>query len=178
MNEADEYFKDFLKDNTNFFKNLCSIKDFSEDNENKELATYLFDKLFENSKNSILASGKSDQIIVSELLNLNNLKENFADKISTFNEKLLSDKPWSLDYEEHLILNLILETPTDVKDILKTKYQKSYNSFEVNKNIKDFSESLGTRDSISNFREICQYRAEQYSVEMSLMKFTMTGLER
>ena len=63
--------------------------------------------------------------------------------------------------DDHLILDLILEIPTQFDDILKRKLVG--NSFEIEGKIEDFTEKLGTRKSIFEFRKTCASQAEVYA---------------
>ena len=62
--------------------------------------------------------------------------------------------------DDHLILDLILEIPTQFDDILKRKLVG--NSFEIQPKIRSFTENLGSRESIFEFRKTCSEQADQY----------------
>ncbi len=68
-----------------------------------------------------------------------------------------------MDSDDHLILDLILEIPTNFEDILKTKPGEVVDAFRNNKKIKDFSKALGDRESIFEFRKTCTDQAEIYA---------------
>ena len=53
--------------------------------------------------------------------------------------------------------------PTKFDDILKTKFNTTDNQFKVAYKIEDFTEKLGARKSIFEFRETCASQAEVYA---------------
>ena len=95
-------------------------------------------------------------------LQLKDLRENLTTKINEFKKKLLTVELSKFDTEDdHLILDLILEIPTQFDDILKRKLEG--NSFEIEDKIEDFTKKLGTRKSIFAFRKTCASQAEVYA---------------
>lgn len=153
-----DYLKSFLDENTIFLKNLANIS-ATGDNYNKGLANDLLDHLFTkmSSKNSSfgqVAKDTYDQQLID-------LRENLMQKINLFKEKLSNGRLSELDTDDdHLILDLILEIPTKFDDILKAKSEG--NRLETQPKIKSFTISLGSRESIFEFRKTCSEQADQY----------------
>ena len=162
---VEDYLKSFLNQNTSFLDKLATFSVSTDENEvkdkvkDKDLANHLLDDLFEKmaSKNS------SFGIVAQDTYNgqLQNLRENLMQKINLFKEKLSSGKLSDLETDDdHLILDLILEIPTQFDDILKRKLVG--NSFEIQPKIRSFTENLGSRESIFEFRKTCSEQADQY----------------
>ena len=60
-------------------------------------------------------------------------------------------------------MDLILAIPSQeaIKDVLGSK-SKETNKFKLNKETRNFIESLGSRDSIFEFRKTCKEQVSQY----------------
>lgn len=158
LKEIDKHLREFLQENVNFLDKLTKMASGSQEERRADLAKYLLDNLFEK-----MLSQNPDKITLDKNQKLQELRDNFAEKIQTFGEKLSDSKILKLDIDEHLIIELISKIPTKIDNILQAKNSAEENPFEANKKIRVIEKSLGMRDSIFEFREVCSDQARHYS---------------
>jgi len=152
--------KDFLEKNTSFLMKIAEIIENTESPaEEKELADRLIDHLFNKMLEKKSTADDMNKVKFEE--DLTELRARFKEKIQEFGQKLSSNKLSDLNFDDDdLILDLILEIPNQIEDILKEG--STENRFQLNKKIRGFTEKLGKRESIFDFRETCSEQAFDY----------------
>lgn len=155
-----DYLKDFLEKNTSFLMKIAEIIENTESPaEEKELADRLIDHLFNKMSEKKSTADDINKVKFKE--DLTELRARFKEKIQEFGQKLSSNKLSDLNFDDDdLILDLILEIPNQIEDILKEG--STENRFQLNKKIRGFTEKLGKRESIFDFRETCSEQAFDY----------------
>jgi hypothetical protein len=171
LQNIEKHLKNFLQKNTNFLIKLEATR-VSGDSENKDLAEYLLNNLFEKMLSEKFDLTESVKDI--KIQKLKELQTNFGEKIQEFckklsNEELSNSQILKLNAKDYLILELILKIPTKIDDILKTKPTEK-NPFEYSYIIKEFDEFLGKRKSITDFRDLCSKCADIYCAKAKDLK--------
>jgi hypothetical protein len=175
LKKIEKHLRRFLQENVDFLDKLTKTASGSQEDHKTDLAKYLLDNLFEK-----MLSQTSDKITLDKNQKLQELRDNFAEKIQTFGEKLSDSKILKLDIDEHLIIELISKIPTKIDNILQAKNSIEENPFEANKKMRAIEKSLGVRDSIFEFREVCFDQARYYSKSIKKLEELQakTGVSR
>ena len=169
---------DFLKPNAIFLQNLVKIVN-QVDHENKGIADHLFEHLIAKITPLTDPSDQDFSVVFADKIEkILELKVNFADKITKFITQLSSNitSDFLDDPHHQLILELILEIPDNIEDILRPKLSQdfveqgvNYRASDLSKKISKFIKSLEPQDSecqrqtIIQFRETCLEQSQIYS---------------
>jgi hypothetical protein len=170
--------QNFLKPNAIFLQNLVRIVN-QDGHENNKLASDLFDFLIAKiTPPATEVDQHTDLVNTDKLDKIEELKKDFNNKITKFIDEIHSNiKPDFLDDPHHqLILELILEIPDNIEDILRPKLSQdfveqgvSFRASDLSKKISKFIKSLEPQDSecqrqtIIQFRETCLEQSQIYS---------------